>query len=245
MVRDASGHLLPFSTIGGFVLGARAITLHGVGWAAATATTVVDVTAEFIAELAFAMIGLVVLLVRSPGSSLIGPVMGVVVAAIAGSALLVWLQRGGAGIFRSLGRRIAGNRFQAASERLAQMGLELDRIYSNPLRLGVGAALHLLGWIGTAFETWIAYRLLGVPVDFATALVIEALLRAVLTAAFVVPAAVGVQEAAYTGFGAMLGLPAEVSLGVSLLRRARDIVLGVPILMIWQGVEAKRLAEEA
>ncbi|MFZ0016737.1 MAG: hypothetical protein WAL10_05320, partial [Acetobacteraceae bacterium] len=47
MVRDASANCLPFSQVGGFVFGARAATLHGVSWSLATASTVVDVTAEF------------------------------------------------------------------------------------------------------------------------------------------------------------------------------------------------------
>ena len=59
MVRDSAGNCLPFSQMGGFVLGARAVTLQGVGWPLATASTVVDVTAEFLAQIAFAGIGIV------------------------------------------------------------------------------------------------------------------------------------------------------------------------------------------
>jgi hypothetical protein len=33
----------------------------------------------------------------------------------------------------------------------------------------------------------------------------------------------------------------ELSLGVSLVRRARDILVGVPILLIWQWAELRRL----
>ncbi|HLB96239.1 MAG TPA: TIGR00374 family protein, partial [Acetobacteraceae bacterium] len=51
MVRDAASNCLPFSQLGGFVFGARAVTLHGISWSLATASTVVDLTAEFLAEL--------------------------------------------------------------------------------------------------------------------------------------------------------------------------------------------------
>jgi hypothetical protein len=44
-VRDASGELLPFSSLGGFVFGARAAILGGVDPAVAISTTVADVTA--------------------------------------------------------------------------------------------------------------------------------------------------------------------------------------------------------
>jgi hypothetical protein len=50
-----------------------------------------------------------------------------------------------------------------------------------------------------------------------------------------------VQEAGYAGLGALFGIPPEISLGVSLLRRARDLALGIPILLIWQLVEVRRL----
>ena len=38
-------------------------------------------------------------------------------------------------------------------------------------------------------------------------------------------------------------MPAHMSLGVSLLRRARDIVVGAPALLSWQVTEARRLRE--
>jgi hypothetical protein len=58
--------------------------------------------------------------------------------------------------------------------------------------------------------------------------------------AIVVPGQAGVQEAAYAGIGALFGQPPELSLGVSLLRRARDLALGIPILLIWQSAELQR-----
>ena len=61
-----------------------------------------------------------------------------------------------------------------------------------------------------------------------------------LAIAIVVPGHAGVQEAAYAGIGAIFGQPPELSLAVSLLRRARDLALGVPILLIWQAVELQR-----
>lgn len=74
-------------------------------------------------------------------------------------------------------------------------------------------------------------------IGFADALGIEALLHAVLATAILVPGYAGVQEAAYAGVGALFGQPAELALAVSLLRRARDVALGVPILLAWQMLE--------
>jgi hypothetical protein len=59
--------------------------------------------------------------------------------------------------------------------------------------------------------------------------------------AFFVPGRVGIQEAAYTVLAGIFGVPPEIAISLSLLRRARDFVIAVPVLLAWQGVEAKRL----
>lgn len=241
MVRDASTNCLPFSQVGGFIFGARAVTLHGVSWSLATASTVVDVTAEFLAQLAFTAIGLAILLARAPKSTLAVPLeVGLGLAVLAGFAF-IWLQRGAAPLFARLGRRIAGRWFDNAQDRMQVLQTELGLIYGHTLRLALGFTLHLIGWLGTGVAGWIAYRLLGAPIDLDAALAVEALLSALAAMAFLVPVNAGVQEAGYAGLGAIFGVPAELSLGVSLIRRARDLVVGVPILLIWQAVEMRRL----
>jgi glycosyltransferase 2 family protein len=241
MVRDAAANCLPFSQVGGFVFGARAVTLHQVSWSLATASTVVDVTAEFLAQLAFTAIGLAILLARAPRASLAVPVeVGLGLAVMAGAAL-IWLQQGAASLFARLGRRIAGRWFEDAQDRIEVLQAELSLIYGHALRLGIGFLVHLMGWLGTGVAGWITYRALGVPIDFDDALAIEALLSAVAAIAFLVPVNAGVQEAGYAGLGAIFGVPPELSLGVSLVRRARDLVVGVPILLTWQFFEVQRL----
>ncbi|HEY2132439.1 MAG TPA: lysylphosphatidylglycerol synthase domain-containing protein, partial [Acetobacteraceae bacterium] len=108
-------------------------------------------------------------------------------------------------------------------------------------KLAMGFFVHLIGWIGTGVAGWITYRALGVPIDFDDALAIEALLSAAAAIAFLVPINAGVHEAGYASLGAIFGIPPELSLGVSLVRRGRDIVVGVPILLVWQFVEMRRL----
>jgi hypothetical protein len=41
--------------------------------------------------------------------------------------------------------------------------------------------------------------------------------------------------------GGMLGLGPEVALAASLVRRARDLVLGLPALLFWQVAEGRLL----
>ena len=229
MVRDAAGGLLPLSLVGGFVFGARAVTLHGVSWPVATASTVVDLTTEFLAQIGLVLIGVVILALRTPGASAIMPVcLGLAAAVIAGVAF-IWLQRGAASPMLRLSRRLLGDWARDAGNQMFSVQKVLASIYDSPWRVAAGTLLHLLAWFGTGVASWIAFNLLGANIDFLTALGIEALLHAVLATAILVPA--------YAGVGALFGQPPQLALGVSLLRRARDIALGVPILLLWQFVE--------
>jgi glycosyltransferase 2 family protein len=77
-------------------------------------------------------------------------------------------------------------------------------------------------------------------VDLTSAIAIESLVYATRSAAAFIPNALGVQEAAYAVLAPLFGVGAEFGLAVSLLKRARDIAVGVPILLIWQAVEGRR-----
>lgn len=241
MVRDAAANCLPFSQLGGFIFGARACTSLGVAWHTATASTVVDVTAEFLAQIAFACIGLGILIVRVPGSNIAGPVEAGIGLAVVACFAFIWLQKGVSTVFARLGARIAGHRFEDAKDRLDLLRAELGSIYSRSGRLAVGFFIHLIGWVCTGVAGWIAFHALGVPIDFDDALAIEALLSAAAAVAFLVPVNAGIQEAGYAGLGVVFGVPPEISLGVSLVRRGRDIVVGIPVLLVWQFIEMRQL----
>jgi uncharacterized membrane protein YbhN (UPF0104 family) len=120
---------------------------------------------------------------------------------------------------------------------------DLAEMYSHTGRLSAATAVHLLGWVAKGIGNWLAFRLLGAHLGLIEALAIEGLLHALLIPAFIIPGYAGVQEAGYAGLGALFGLPPEISIGVSLLRRARDIALGIPILIVWQCVEMRRLRQ--
>ena len=240
MVRDAATTCLPLSPVGGYVLGARAITLRGSPWTEAAAGTVVDVTAELCAQLLFALFGLSVLLLARPGSDLILPVgLGLVLALGLLTLALRQRERIG-GVVHALSVRLLGDHVcaQGGLERLRR---EIARLYSNPSRLLLGTALHLAGWFATGIGTWISLRLLCHPVPIVGVLALEALLDAAIAVAFVVPGAAGVQEAGYVGLGAVFGVPPDIALSVSLLRHAREVSWGLPVLGLWQWQEVRRL----
>ncbi|HEY0207331.1 MAG TPA: FKBP-type peptidyl-prolyl cis-trans isomerase [Acetobacteraceae bacterium] len=244
MVRDSATTCLPFSPVGGYVIGARAVTVLGVPWPTAAAGTVVDVTAEIIGQALFSLFGLIVLLLLRPESPLLLPLAAALALVLVGMALAIRCRAAIGRGLRGLGARLLGDWFRRQGG-LEQVGAELSRLYGRPRRLALAATLHLLAWFGTGAGTWISLRLLGHDADLIAILALEALLDALVAAAFVVPGAAGVQEAGYVGLGAAFGVPPDLALGVSLLRRARDLALGLPILLAWQGTEWRRAGRAA
>lgn len=246
MVRDSAGNCLPFTHMGGFIAGARAISLHGIPPTQATASTVADVTAEVLAQIIFAAIGLVVLVAHAPATPFAWPMaIGLAVALPALGAFMAMQQgagqQGAGKIFARLSRHIAAEWFTNAQERASVLGAEFSLIYGHTGRLVACVAIHLVAWLGTGVAGWITLRLLGAEISLIDAIAIEGLLHAVLAVAFLVPGHAGVQEAAYIGLGAAFGVAPEVALAASLLRRARDLAWGIPVLLVWQWVEVRRL----
>jgi putative membrane protein len=241
MVRDGAAEVLPFSQLGGMALGVRAAILHGIAAPLAIASMIVDVTTEMMAQIAYVALGVLILSLRAAHTPLARSLttifaVGLLLAAAAGAAFLA-MQRYG---HHWAARKLAGRMFPASMAASAAVATSLDEIYRSGVRIGASITLHLAGWVMGAAGTWIAFRLIGVQVDFAAVIALESLVYATRTAAVVVPNALGVQEAAYALLSPLLGVGKEFGLAVSLIKRARDIGLGIPTLLIWQAVEGQR-----
>ncbi|MBV9991661.1 MAG: flippase-like domain-containing protein [Alphaproteobacteria bacterium] len=231
IVRDAAGEVLPFSQIGGIVIGVRALILRGIGGAQAFASAIVDVTTELMAQIVFILIGVALFRTGLPGATTIG----IVFVLIGGMAFIV-MQRRGLVLVNKLAERFLPN----VADRAHAFHDAVEAIYAHPVRLAASSALHLVGWLASAVGVWITIRLIGGKIGIADAVAIEAVLCALRSAAVVVPGALGVQEAGYALLLPVFGLPAEMGLAVSLLKRAREIAIGAPVLLMWQGLEGRR-----
>jgi putative membrane protein len=245
MVRDAATEVLPFSQLGGIVIGARAAILHGVSQPQSFASMIVDVTTEMLAQIAYIALGVAIFSARTPRtpftlSLTTGLIIGLVLAAAAGAGFLA-LQR----YSQKMTAKITTRIFPGAIAATSAVTAALHAIYRSPARVGVSVALHLAGWIASAIGAWIAFRLIGARVDLGAVLAIESLICATRSIAFMIPNALGVQEAAYAVLAPLFGVGAEIGLAVSLLKRARDIAVGVPVLLIWQAVEGQRALDRA
>lgn len=245
LVRDGASEVLPLSQVGGYVLGARALALAGIPGTAASASTIVDVTLEFLAQLAYTAIALSWLLYLDPGSRVAVPVAIGLAAAVLLAAGFVTAQRRGFDAFERFARALGRGWAERTAAGAAALHAAIAGIYARPAGLWASFALHLVCWIASAVEIWLALRWAGAPLGFGQVLVIESLLYAIRSLAFAVPNAVGVQEGAYIVLGAGFGLTPDMALALSLLKRARDFAVGLPALGAWQLVESGRLWRSA
>ena len=165
---------------------------------------------------------------------------GLAAAALVAIAFVVF-QRRGFDLFDRFARALGRGWADRTAASAASVHVELGRIHRRSSGLWTGFLLHLACWVAGALEVWVALLLAGRPLDFAVVLLIESLLYAIRTVAFAIPNAVGVQEGAYILLGGAFGLTPEMALALSLLKRARDLAIGLPALGLWQALEGGRL----
>ena len=235
--REAATDLLPFAQLGGIIVGARTIIAGGVPASQVYASIVADLTTENAALLVFTLCGagalaMQVMAVPAQAGLLVSVAAGVAVA-VALVAAMVAFQRP----LLALGTRLAGHVLPASVAGMAATRAELDRVYRMPRRLLAGFALNLAAWLLSAAGAWVALRLSDVAVPLWVVLTIESLVFALRSAAFVVPGAIGLQEGAYVLLAPLFGIPAETGLALSLLKRARDVAVALPVLIVWQARE--------
>jgi putative membrane protein len=231
IVRDAAGEVLPFSQLGGILIGVRALILRGVEAPLAFASCIVDVTTEMMAQIVFILIGIALFRTGLPAATVTG-----IVFVLGGSFAFIVLQRRGLVLAEKLAERF----LPAVARQTRAFREAVHEIYEHPTRLAASSAAHLVGWLVSAGGTWLAVYLIGGKLDITGAIAIESVLCALRSAAVIVPGALGVQEAGYAMLMPLFGLTPEVGLAVSLLKRAREIAIGAPVLLMWQGLEGRR-----
>ncbi len=241
-VREAVNGLMPVAQVGGDIVGARLLAINGCGAAVGGASTVVDKTVEVLTQFVFSMIGVGLILVVSADKSLGWSVaIGLL---IFGPMLVGFVIAQRMGMFRLLERFLLRLEERTDWLRLGDVsGLHVTilLLYRDRRAVWASTAYHLITWFLGIGELWLAIHFMGHEVTLVAATIIESLSQAVRSAGFVIPASLGVQEGGYLLFGTMMGLSPEVALALSLVRRVRQLLVGVPALLAWQIYEGRRL----
>lgn len=235
--------LLPSGQVGGDLVKAHLHAGRFDAGGTAVASVVVDKTLQLVTLIAFALLGLG-LLVAVHGSATLGSL------ALAGAALLglatagfVVAQR--RGMFRG-GVRWIERLFPASAQwewsaRAEQVDAAIRAMYADRSRLLRALALRTGFRAVIPLEVLTLLWLVGEPVSIVTALILEGLGQAVRAGAFVIPGGFGAQEAAFVVLGMAVGLPGESALAIALCKRARELLLGLPALGGWQWTQGRAL----
>ena len=241
-LRDSSGDVLPITQLGGVALAARALVLAGVDVTEASAVVVADLTTETFAQGLYVLTGVLASLSLLRGSAQLSPY----VDAMLGGALFLSAGAIGFAILQMVGSRWAeklGGKL-LKMEHAQAFSRTVHTIYRRRLRVVLSILLQWAGWLASGLWLWVVLTVMGTGVGLWTAMAVQALVEGLRSALVFVPASVGVQEAGYAVLAPVFGFAPEVGLAVSLLRRARDVVVAVPVLLLWQLVENTRAAHK-
>jgi putative membrane protein len=241
-VRDATNALLPMAQVGGDIIGAGLLTLSAVPGALAAASVIVDILVQAATQFLFAIVGLVFLVALGADETLARTAaIGLAFAALLLVGFYLAQRRGGQRILRAIMSRLTGDRKWRVLGTIDAVYQYLTMIYASRFGLVSSSAVHMAGWVVGVAEVSIVFAFMGHPVSLAEAVVIESLLHAIRGAAFAIPGALGAQEGGLVLLCAVFGIPPEQAIALSLVKRAADLVLGVPGLLGWQLLEWGRL----
>ena len=239
-IREGANALLPLAQIGGDFIGARCLALRGVRGTLAAASVIVDVLMQAASQLAFAVIGLILLMEMGGNELIVWPLaVGIALALPALGAFLLLQGERGQRLVKKLLSLFAGDRNWLVFGAIDDLFVRLDKFYSYRDGLIRSVIWHLAGWFIGAIEVWAVLNFMGYQIDFGDAVIIESLMHAVRGAAFAVPGALGAQEGGLIVLCAIFGIPPEAALALSLVKRIPDLVIGVPGLLAWQAMEGR------
>ncbi len=241
-LRAAVNNLMPVARIGGEILAVRVMIKHGVYKTTAIASTVVETTMSVMGEFFFTLIGISLFVLHVSDNNLTMQLLVglVVVVPILGG--LLWIQRVGFfGLLAKLFNLMFRDRWKNFAGDTAKLDRAVHTMYRRNQRVLFCGVMQFLSWALCSIEIWLALYYIGHPLPLLECMMIEALIQAAASAAFIVPGALGVQEAGFLVFGQMLGLTPEVAAALAVIRRCRDLLLYVPGLIVWQIQEGRWL----
>jgi putative membrane protein len=205
---------------------------------------IVELAVTLATQYLFVVLGVVCLLRLTDAMRLSGGLLLGLCASLLLLALFIALLRNGAifGRMERVAKRLLGLNTQAST--VLCQGSRLDaairELFAAHGRLARTLLWQFAGLVVGCAETWLALRWLGHPVGFAAALALESLTQAARHLFFLVPAGLGVQEAGLIGVGHVLGIGTDVAIALSLAKRMREILFGLPALAAWQWIEGRR-----
>ena len=241
-VREGVNTLLPLTQVGGDIIATRVLTFWAVSRELAAASVIIDVLVQAATQFLFAALGLLTTVALGSDATVAGIAATGLALAIPMLGVFYWAQRtGGHRILHAMLSRLKDDDNCRMLGKVDAVYQCLSSIYARRLDVAASGLVHLVGWLIGVTEVLIVLGCIGHPVTIGEALVIESLMQAVRGAAFAVPSALGPQEAGLILLCGVFRIPPDQALALSLIKRAADLVIGVPSLVALQALEGKRL----
>jgi putative membrane protein len=235
-IGESANSLMPAGQLGGPALMIRQLNQRGVPIQAAVAQITVSTTFQTLAQVVFALLGLVLAATRASASlqhNLRAPLL-IASAVLAVPMVMFYLlqRRGLFGRLLRAAARFSGKRhWLRLMSRAEAIDGALESTYGRWPQVAASFGWSLLGWLAGTGEVYLILHLLGNAVGWGDALVLESLGQAIRGAAFAIPGSLGVQEGGYLLLAPLASLAPEVALALSLAKRARELLLAVPGLV--------------
>jgi putative membrane protein len=239
---ESVSNLLPAAQVGGDMVRARLAVLNGTRISVSAATVLVDITVSVFTQTVFTLLGLGLLILATGQTNLMAPALAGAPLAIAAVASFYILQRLGLfRLFTTIVSRCANNpQWRLLAGKGGEMDEVLREIYAKRQVIFACCLTTMASWLIGSVEVWIGLRALGVPSSLDKAIILESVGQGVRSALFFIPGAIGVHEGGYVFVGGLLGIPGETAFALALIRRVRELALGVPGLIVWQLIEGGR-----
>ena len=230
---EAINSLLPVAQVGGDVARAAMVARYTSGPIAAAATTA-DFTLGLIAQFVYTLLGVAILAnTLGPGGRTSDFALGLVAAAVVLAAF--WFAQKSNLLARLAARaaKVGGEKWTALAGNVSAWSRETAALYADRPRVLHAFAWRLAGWLLLTGETWLILYFLGATPAWHGALMLESLSMAIRSAAFAIPAALGAQEGGIVLLAAAAGISPETALALAVIKRIREIVVGIPGLLLW------------
>ncbi|CAG9181670.1 flippase-like domain-containing protein [Cupriavidus pampae] len=232
-VGESVNSLLPAGQLGGPVLMVRYLSHRGARIRDAAAAITVSTTAQALSQILFALGGILLFSANGGLEGERAPIIAVTVVLTLSVVGFMFLQRRGMfGHVLRLLQKVMGKRdWKGLTVGADAVDEAIRELYGEKGRVAASFFLNLIGWIIGTGEVWLIMHFLGHPVSWVDALLLESVGQAIRGAAFAIPGSLGAQEGGYLLLAPLVGLPPDMALALSLAKRVRELILGLPGLL--------------